>query len=91
MKQILQSFKTGELWLAEVPAPSIQSAGIVVQTHHARDRFRVVVQRMLSHRLHVEHEWTRQRDRVIAHVDHFVQIILFLCLGECDGLVGIRI
>ncbi|OGJ86666.1 MAG: hypothetical protein A2268_13245 [Candidatus Raymondbacteria bacterium RifOxyA12_full_50_37] len=33
MKQILQSYKNGELWLAEVPAPAVKYAGIVIQTH----------------------------------------------------------
>lgn len=32
MKQILQSFKTGEMWLAEVPAPLCKSNGAVVAT-----------------------------------------------------------
>lgn len=32
MKQILQSFKTGEMWLAEVPAPLCKSRGTVVKT-----------------------------------------------------------
>ena len=32
MKQILQSFKTGELWLAEVPAPLCRAKGAVVRT-----------------------------------------------------------
>ncbi len=32
MKQILQSFKTGELWLAETPVPLCNSAGALVQT-----------------------------------------------------------
>jgi len=32
MKQILQSFKTGELWLAEVPAPLCKGRGVVVKT-----------------------------------------------------------
>ena len=32
MKQILQSFKTGEMWLAEVPAPLCQAKGVVVRT-----------------------------------------------------------
>ena len=32
MKQILQSFKTGELWLADVPAPLCQPRGVVVRT-----------------------------------------------------------
>ena len=32
MKQILQSFKTGEMWLAEVPAPLCKSKGSIVRT-----------------------------------------------------------
>lgn len=32
MKQILQSFKTGEMWLAEVPAPLCRAKGAVVKT-----------------------------------------------------------
>lgn len=32
MKQILQSYKTGELWLAEVPVPACKSNGVVIQT-----------------------------------------------------------
>lgn len=32
MKQVLQSFKDGELWLAEVPVPACKSNGIVMQT-----------------------------------------------------------
>lgn len=32
MKQILQSFKTGEMWLAEVPAPLCRPNGVVVKT-----------------------------------------------------------
>jgi len=32
MKQILQSYKTGELWLAEVPVPVCKSGGAVIQT-----------------------------------------------------------
>lgn len=32
MKQILQSFKTGEIWLAEVPAPLCRAKGVVVKT-----------------------------------------------------------
>lgn len=32
MKQILQSFKTGEMWLAEVPAPLCKRGGAVVAT-----------------------------------------------------------
>ncbi len=35
MKQILQSYKTGELWLAEVPVPVRKSAGIVIQTRNS--------------------------------------------------------
>ncbi|MDB4569388.1 zinc-binding dehydrogenase, partial [bacterium] len=32
MKQIIQSFKSGELWLAEVPVPACKTGGAVVQT-----------------------------------------------------------
>ena len=32
MKQIIQSFKNGELWLAEVPVPACKSVGAVVRT-----------------------------------------------------------
>jgi polar amino acid transport system substrate-binding protein len=32
VKQILQSYKTGELWLAEAPVPACKSGGIVVRT-----------------------------------------------------------
>lgn len=32
MKQILQSYKTGELWLAEVPIPACKSNGLVIKT-----------------------------------------------------------
>ncbi|MDB4665618.1 bi-domain-containing oxidoreductase [bacterium] len=32
MKQIIQSFKNGELWLAEVPVPACKSGGAVVRT-----------------------------------------------------------
>ena len=32
MKQILQSFRTGEMWLAEVPAPLCRPKGVVVRT-----------------------------------------------------------
>lgn len=32
MKQILQSFKTGELWLADVPVPLCHPNGVVVKT-----------------------------------------------------------
>ena len=31
MKQILQSFKTGEMWLADVPAPLCPAKGAVVK------------------------------------------------------------
>ena len=32
MKQILQSYKSGELWLADVPAPLCKRGGVVVRT-----------------------------------------------------------
>jgi len=32
MKQILQSYRTGELWLADVPSPAPRSGGAVVRT-----------------------------------------------------------
>ncbi|HVT88200.1 MAG TPA: bi-domain-containing oxidoreductase [Tepidisphaeraceae bacterium] len=32
MKQILQSYRTGELWLADVPAPAMRGCGAIVQT-----------------------------------------------------------
>jgi len=32
MKQVLQSYRTGELWLAEVPAPACGAGGVVVRT-----------------------------------------------------------
>lgn len=32
MKQILQSYRTGELWLAEVPAPACKAGGVVIRT-----------------------------------------------------------
>ena len=32
MRQIIQSYKTGEMWLAEVPAPLCKGKGAVVQT-----------------------------------------------------------
>jgi len=32
MKQILQSYKSGELWLAEVPIPALGSGGAIIQT-----------------------------------------------------------
>lgn len=35
MLQILQSYKSGELWLAEVPAPLCKNGGVVVRTSHS--------------------------------------------------------
>ncbi|HLD45911.1 MAG TPA: bi-domain-containing oxidoreductase [bacterium] len=35
MKQIIQSFKTGEIWLADVPVPILKPEGVVVETHHS--------------------------------------------------------
>jgi hypothetical protein len=35
MKQILQSYKTGELWLAEVPIPACKSNGVVIRTENS--------------------------------------------------------
>ncbi len=35
MKQILQSYKTGELWLAEVPVPVCKTRGVVIQTRNS--------------------------------------------------------
>jgi hypothetical protein len=32
MKQILQSYKTGEIWLAEVPVPACKEGGVVIRT-----------------------------------------------------------
>lgn len=32
MEQTIQSFKNGELWLAEVPVPACKSGGAVLQT-----------------------------------------------------------
>lgn len=32
MKQIMQSYRTGELWLADVPAPALRAGGAIVQT-----------------------------------------------------------
>ena len=32
MKQILQSYKSGELWLADVPAPLCKRSGVVIRT-----------------------------------------------------------
>ena len=32
MKQILQSYRSGELWLAEVPAPACKAGGVVIRT-----------------------------------------------------------
>jgi predicted dehydrogenase/threonine dehydrogenase-like Zn-dependent dehydrogenase len=35
MKQIIQSFKTGDLWLADVPIPACKSGGVLVQTRNS--------------------------------------------------------
>jgi predicted dehydrogenase/threonine dehydrogenase-like Zn-dependent dehydrogenase len=35
MKQVLQSYRTGELWLADVPAPAPSRGGLLVRTHHS--------------------------------------------------------
>lgn len=35
MKQILQSYRSGELWLAEVPAPQIDANSVLVRTSHS--------------------------------------------------------
>jgi predicted dehydrogenase/threonine dehydrogenase-like Zn-dependent dehydrogenase len=35
MQQIIQSFKNGELWLAEVPAPICKHGGVLVQTRNS--------------------------------------------------------
>ncbi|WP_040012334.1 Gfo/Idh/MocA family oxidoreductase, partial [Desulfotignum phosphitoxidans] len=35
MKQILQSYKTGDLWLADVPVPACKSGGVVIQTRNS--------------------------------------------------------
>ena len=32
MKQILQSYRSGELWLAETPVPALSSGGVLVRT-----------------------------------------------------------
>ncbi len=32
MKQIIQSYRSGELWLADVPGPALKSGGVVVRT-----------------------------------------------------------
>jgi len=32
MKQIIQSYKSGELWLAEVPVPACKAGGVLVNT-----------------------------------------------------------
>lgn len=34
MKQILQSYRSGELWLAEVPTAACKSGGVLVRTRH---------------------------------------------------------
>ncbi|TPV96610.1 MAG: zinc-binding dehydrogenase [Myxococcales bacterium FL481] len=35
MKQILQSYRSGELWLAEVPTAACKSNGVLVRTRHS--------------------------------------------------------
>ena len=35
MKQLLQSYKTGELKLEDVPAPALKSGGIIVKDHYS--------------------------------------------------------
>ena len=35
MKQVIQSYKTGEMGLYEVPSPICQSNGVLVQTYHS--------------------------------------------------------
>ena len=35
MKQIVQSYRTGELWLAEVPSPAPQPGAAIVRTAHS--------------------------------------------------------
>jgi threonine dehydrogenase-like Zn-dependent dehydrogenase len=35
MKQIIQSYKTGDLWLADVPIPACKSGGVLVQTRQS--------------------------------------------------------
>lgn len=35
MKQLLQSYRSGELWMAEVPAPSCRDGGVLVRTRHS--------------------------------------------------------
>ncbi len=35
MKQILQSFRNGELWLADVPVPRVGDQAVLVQTSHS--------------------------------------------------------
>src|SRR2546423_353063 len=32
MRQIIQSYRTGELWLADVPAPAARAQGVLVHT-----------------------------------------------------------
>lgn len=32
MKQIIQSYRTGELWLADVPSPALRGSGVVIRT-----------------------------------------------------------
>ncbi len=35
MKQILQSYRSGELWLADVPPPQLEHHGVLVRTTHS--------------------------------------------------------
>jgi len=35
MKQLLQNYKTGELKIAEVPAPALNPGGILVKNHYS--------------------------------------------------------
>ena len=35
MKQLLQSYKTGELNLEDVPAPALKPGGILVKNHYS--------------------------------------------------------
>jgi hypothetical protein len=35
MKQIIQSYKTGDLWLADVPIPACKSGGVLVHTRQS--------------------------------------------------------
>jgi len=35
MKQLLQSYKTGELKLEEVPTPTLKPGGVLVKNHYS--------------------------------------------------------